>query len=340
MLSDKEKEERRNWIGASEVGKILGVDDFGTDYQVWAEKKGLLEDWKGNEATALGNLFEKPILDYAENELGSLARNVRVAHRSLPLVATLDAQCVDSYRPVEAKTTGLVGRINPHFGEPGTDEVPDTYLVQVYAQLLCTGADIGYLYALIPGRGIQRYEVERNDVLLDKIGDVLDQWWNKYIIGQAVPSTNRVTLDIVKRLKRQPNKIVNLGEYALGLVDHVERLKEIRAEVQDRITQSEKELLLCLGDAEKGTLPDGRSVTYFERTRRSYVVSESRYRFLNFSKGTKNEQRNSKTTNITEELVSIGSVKNGDRKGIAQAYESRSAVEDSDNVSHEVAKTQ
>ena len=288
-LTMEEKQIRRDRIGASELAAILGVSSYVTPWQIWADKTQQLEDWQGNEATRLGSLIERSILDYAEEELGAMQRNVRVLHAQLPLAATLDGQLIANAVPIEAKTTGLVGQVNPGFGEAGTDDLPYEYLVQVHAQLMCTKADLAYLFALIPGRGVVQYRVERNEQLAEKLGNYLDSWWTKHIVQRIEPANENVPLEIVKRMKRVPDKIVMLDEHALSLATHIERMKEIRLDTQKRIDASETQLLLALGDAEAGQLPDGRLVTYYEQTRKPRMVEGCSFRVLRVQKAKVNK---------------------------------------------------
>lgn len=279
--------ERKKAIGASDVGAILGVNPYASAWDVWASKTGRVEDWVGNESTKLGQLFEGPILDYAESQLGKLQRNVRIVHETLPIAATLDAQCVDTLRPVEAKTTGLTGLANPEFGEPGTDQVPDSYLVQVYAQLLCSGADLGYLYALIPGKGVVHYVIERNDSVIDKLGNVLDKWWTRHIINGEEPDRSKASLEIVKRMRREASKAIELGETEAEWLTALETARKEKSEIEKRIAIVESQILASLGDAEIGSFADGRSVTYLQQTRKAYQVEESQFRVLRIRKGKK-----------------------------------------------------
>lgn len=277
--------ERKKAIGASDVAAILGVSPYASAWDVWATKTGKVEDWEGNEATRLGQRFEAAILDYAEDELGQLRRNVRIVHPSLPIASTLDAQCRGSQRPVEAKTSGLAGPLYGDWGLAGTNEVPENYLVQVHCQLLCTGADLGYLFALLPGRGIVRYEIERSDKLCDQLGSVLDAWWTRHVIGDVEPSRDKASMEIVKRMKRVPNKAIELD-----LSTELESLEACKQAIKDAEQQKElieKSILTQLGDAECSILPDGRQVTYFSQTTKPYSVEAKTYRVLRIKKAPK-----------------------------------------------------
>jgi putative phage-type endonuclease len=271
-------ETRRSAIGASDVAAILGVSPWSSSWDVWAEKTGRLEPWSGNEATRLGQYFEAAILDYADCEFGEIIRGERFVHDSLPIAATLDARIVASNRPIEAKTSGLAGPTYGDWGSPGTDEVPDYYLCQVHTQLLVTEADLGYLLALLPGRGIVQYEIHRREKLQKQLGEVLARWWDRHIVGDIEPSREKASLEIVKRLKRVPKKTVVLSSEDMRMAAQWVIAKENEKSIEKDRKKLEAELLASLGDAEEGFFPDGTRLTYTETTRKAYQVSESTYR--------------------------------------------------------------
>ncbi len=281
-VSDRDKwlADRRDAIGASDLAAVLGLSPWATPWEVWAEKRGMLEPWSGNDATRAGIAFEGAVLDHAESELGELRRNVRIAAESLPLAATCDAIVSASGEPVEAKTTGLVGPVHGSWGDALTDEIPEHYLVQVHAQLMCTGAELGYLFAMIAGRGVVEYHIVKSAKLHEHIGNQIADWWERHIVQGHEPSRDRLpSLDVVKRLRRVP-KMVYLSDEAAELLEKKELAKVTCKAGNELIESIDTQLLLMLGDAEAGVLPDGRHLTYMEQSRKGYTVQPSTYRTL------------------------------------------------------------
>jgi putative phage-type endonuclease len=278
-------EDRKKAIGASDVAAILGVSPWASAWDVWADKTGRLEKWEGNEQTRLGQFFEPSVLDYAESKLGELVRGERVLHATLPVASTLDARVLKNNRPVEAKTTGLAGPIYGDWGDSGTDEVPEYYLVQVHTQLLClSDADMGYLFGLLPGRGVVEFNIERSDKICDHLGSVLDDWWTRHIINDVEPSRDKASLEIVKRMKRIPSKSIDLNDEIAQLVQEREALKAKMKQFDKAIESIDSKLLSSLGDAEQATFPDGSGVTYFKQKRGAYAVEECEFRVLRIKK--------------------------------------------------------
>jgi len=272
---------RKSAIGASDTAAILGLSPWGSQWEVWADKTGRLEDWKGSSATRAGLVFERPVLDTAEAELGPLKRNVRVVHPALPVASTLDGLVIESGEPVEAKTTGIVGPVYGDWGDALTDQVPDYYLVQVHTQLLVTGAQLGYLFALIAGRGVVKYQIERSEAVCERIGSLCADWWQRHVVNDVEPSRETPpALEVVKRFRRKANKkiVFDLGQTAL--IQMRSELKEQAKAIETKLEICESQILLALGDAEAADLSDGSELTYFETTRKGYVVNECKFRTI------------------------------------------------------------
>lgn len=276
--------DRKLAIGASDVAAIIGVSPWASAWDVWADKTNRVEPWQGNKATEAGSLYERAVLDHAEQTLGPLERNVRVKHVELPIAATCDAITVDGGCPVEAKTTGLTGRVQGDWGDALTDEVPDYYLVQVHAQLLCTGAEMAYLFALIAGRGTIQYQIERSDKVSEQLAEMCADWWQKHIVLDQEPDRSQARLEVVKRMRREPAKVIEFDAEQAGLILQREELKTLVKGLGDELERVETGILLALGNAEAATLPDNSVLTYYEQRRKSYVVDESKFRVMRIKK--------------------------------------------------------
>lgn len=267
--------DRRAWlkkrlltIGGSDLSAIMGLNPYCSPWEVWAEKTERLEPFEGNAATRAGQLYERALLDYAESQVGEIERDVWLPADDVPLSATCDG--IVGYgtpyrRPVECKTTGIVGPVCGDWGDEYTDEVPEGYAVQCHAQLICTGADLCYLFALVAGRGTLQYEIERNESVVDAIKTYVQTWWDRHVVGDMPPPVEGTRLDAVKRLRKQPAKTIEIPSFAM--VEKWQQLRQDRLDAEKAEQAAQVELLASIGDAEAATLPDGRCLTYLETTR-------------------------------------------------------------------------
>lgn len=276
-------EQRKHSIGASEVASVLGISPYRSAYEMWMEKTGKVAPWPGNTATQLGKQVEPFLLDRAEEKYGQISRNVRLASpNGAPLSATLDGLVVDSHHPIECKTAGLLGGFaTGDWGKAFTDQIPDYYLVQVQAQLYCSGADLAHVFALLGTRGVVEYAVPRDDALIKIIVSRCSQWWETHMAKRVEPEIKTPPpLELMKRLYRTPNKVTLLDGAAGQILDVYESAKKDLRRAEEVFELAQSTTIAMLGDAEEGLLPDGRRVTYYEQHRKSYIVKECSYRVL------------------------------------------------------------
>lgn len=288
MIQQTKLTERQTRIGASDVASILGISPYRSAWELWMEKTGQLEPWSGNEATKLGTKAESILLDEAEEQLGQIDRDVFLwAPNSQLIGATLDGQVVRTRCPVECKTSGLTGGpVQGYWGDPGTDEIPEYYLLQVQTQIWCAGADLAHVKAWLGGRGIVDYQVHRSDAIIKAVADQCREWWQRHVVEMAEPERQAApSLEVVKRIRRQPNKVIQLDDEATTLVEQFEAACEADKTSKALVEDCKARLILLLGDAEGGTLPDGRMLTFMESTRRGYVVDECKFRSVRIKKG-------------------------------------------------------
>ena len=91
-------------------------------------------------------------------------------------------------------------------------------------------------------------------------------------------------LEVMRRIKRVPEKVVSLDQRALLAVEGWEKVKAQKRDIEKLADRVQAEMLALLGDAEAGVLPDGRLLTYQEQTRKGYTVEPCTYRVARIRK--------------------------------------------------------
>lgn len=284
-MTEEELERRRHVVGASEVGVLFGLPSFGgrTVSDLWFEKKfGTVRSNGTSEAAELGLKLEPIILESAEKRLG-----MQIVDRQKWVVvgtngATLDGRVIGEGPIVEAKTSGIVGPSKlSEWGEDGSDEIPDAYLLQVQAQMLVTGADLAYLAALIGGRGFSMFEIPAAAQLQDGIRRKSEEFILS--LQSDVAPAEPPQLDTLKRIRREPNKIVDIPQ---ELAERFEEAKATAKESEEAKEAAQRALLAALGNAEGGRCRWGM-FTYYEQTThyKAKAASETTFRVLRFKKG-------------------------------------------------------
>lgn len=275
---------RKSRVGASEVAAILGMPTFAghNAYSVWLDKTSQLEeDATPPDHIAAGTMLEPSILNWAESRYGDLERDVVVHDPSgAPIASTLDARIIASGRPVEAKTSGITGPIHGQWGEPGTDEVPDGYVIQCMTQLLCTGSDVCHLVALLGGRGFVEYTIIAHEALMQTIRDVAVDFFERYVENRHDPRGEwgdrlrevhglaivgdpcEPMLGDMQQLRRVEGKSITASDEQAELFYQWDEARRTRLDAKKTEDQLLAQCLAVAGDAEAVRLPDGSTFTY------------------------------------------------------------------------------
>jgi len=284
-LTAAQIEERKGRIGASDVASIMGLPTFRgrNAYSTWLEKTDQLEPEKqASAAIRAGNRLEPVVLDYAESVFGPLKRGVVVPDpQGGPLVAMLDAQVIEDRRPVEAKTSGIEGPLHGTWGDEGTSDVPDGYIIQCQTQIACTGAEVCELVALLGGRGFCHFTIEPMDGLIRQIRAITDDFWESFIKPKVDPrgkwadrlrTAHGVALDgdpcepvleTVKRFRKTPKKLITFANPD-AVIDWQAK-RQARLDAQKAEDAAHAVVLADLGDAEAAEVVGAGQVTYYEQ---------------------------------------------------------------------------
>jgi hypothetical protein len=287
---------RRDALGASDAPALVGVDPWHTAGDVWAEKTGRLPAEESPaqsgslDVRALGSAIAPLLLDVASVRLGfQFTREVWFQHPTRPLACSVDGLALPAGILVEAKTVGLLGRspVQDEYGEQGTDEIPEAVNVQVHHSFAVLDAQpdlppvrVAFVVALLGGRGVQVYRVERDDGLVTELAEYESDWWADHVMADRCPPADPPTLPVLKRLRRWPEMpavpLSNTNVQAwLNAKDQVKAAEKAEEEMRRLV-------LTGLGDSEHGICKLGR-VSYKASKRAGYTVAEQTVRTLRFA---------------------------------------------------------
>ena len=197
-MTPEQIEARRSSIGSSDIAAVLGLSDYAGPHDVWSQKMGEAPAFEGNEFTEFGNRLEPVLLQwYAEQHPGlivepnNVLREQRVYHRDGWMSATpdglawhRDSDGGSSRRIVEAKTANW--RQADAWGEPGTDEIPASYLCQVMWQMAVLDIDRADIVVLLD-REFRVYTVHRRMDLEDAMIAKAREFWCYVERGELPP---------------------------------------------------------------------------------------------------------------------------------------------------------
>jgi len=257
-------EERRKGVGASESAAVCGCSPYATALEVWARKSGQLTEKEATEPMRWGLRLEEVIAEAYVEQTGtslSLAPEI-IQHSKYPfMLASLDR--ITPTHVVELKTVGAWSQ--KEWGEPGTDQVPKAYNLQVQQQMACAELGMADIAALFGGNNFEIYTVPRNDRLIQFIAQREAEFWDMVLSGRppAPDWAHRTTLDTIKALYPITEPVeadLENGELVTK-ADHYDILGE---EIRDKEAERKRvqaELLLAMGPATLAYLTDGSTLT-------------------------------------------------------------------------------
>jgi putative phage-type endonuclease len=231
---------RRFGIGGSDVGAILGVNPYKTPYDVWLEKTGreMPVDLSDNDAVMAGNLFEDAVAKFYEIREGKKVRrwNDTRFHDDMPwLAGNVDRIVQGERRILECKTAGMFAK---GWGEPGTDEVPESYLLQVMHYMSVWGYDVADLAVVIGGQQYRKYTFKFDQELFDVVAEHLRSFWFNNVIADVPPEPSSL-LEIEQFYKKDNGDAVTATAEVAEATERREALKTAKKETEAAIDEQE-----------------------------------------------------------------------------------------------------
>jgi len=251
--------DRRQGIGGSDVGAVLGVSPWSTPWDVWLDKTGRAEPQAETPAMRRGTLFESGVIRaYCEDtgrKVGTLDQWAKVVGRErferygdqCVLVGaepwqrfTPDGLVVDESRRnaiggLEVKVTMRNDR-EKGWGAPGSDQVPPHYLCQVLYGLAVTGLpwfDL-VVWSLLDDRA-DVYRIPARPSLQAAILARVSEFWELYVVADEPPpvDTSNGAAGYLATVDRDDD-LLEPTEEALDAADALLTARRDLAEVQAR----------------------------------------------------------------------------------------------------------
>lgn len=277
---------RQTGIGGSEIAAIVGLNQFKTPMQIWESKVNpIVEDNATSEPAYWGNTLEEVVAkEYAKRTGRKVQRiTTQMRHPDFSFaIANIDRAVINpeisgnvrfkdgkltTDRILECKTAN--GFSVKQWGDIGSDQVPDSYLIQCQWYMGVTGASICDLAVLIGGQDFRIYTINRDD---DLIIDLLEQgaaFW-ELVQNKIAPDPINYPEAIKKWSKSDPALVVQADE---SLIDAIDDLQNIKAQIKDLESQEDAvkaRVLLALESAETLMYQGVKVATCKTQTRSSF----------------------------------------------------------------------
>jgi putative phage-type endonuclease len=262
---DKWLRERRDGIGGSDAPAVMGLSKWKTPLDVFLDKRGEGSPVVENESMRWGTLLEPAIRqEYAERtgQVVRLEPNQLIRHPTLPHMFCTPDGITDSGRLYEGK----VARSAEGWGEEGTDEIPEAYLIQVQHSLVVTKLSVADVAVLIGGSDFRVYEVPADAELQELIVEAEAAFWK--MVQSGDPPAPKTAADAAKRFRTvRPGAEVTATQEIEQIVANLRDIRGKMIELEG-LEDLQKALLLgFIGEAE--TLVDlhGKPLATWKQTK-------------------------------------------------------------------------
>ncbi len=284
-LTQEQVRERSRAIGASDAAAAIGLNPYDSPVDLWLEKVGRAKPKETTRAMKWGLLHEPQVRqEYAE----VTGRTVRLPketlrHAILPFLVCHPDGITDDQRLYEGK----IAHFDYGWGEPGTDQIPVHYLIQVQHAMSVCRLEVADVAVLIGGDDFRLYEIPADRELQESIIDAEVIFW-QHVERGTMPELNLDapgSLAIVRRL--YPGTDGSAIEADAG----AERWRAVYHEACERrdvysnaADAAKAHLLYTMGAAARLKFADGRVLRRQLTKRKPYTVEATEFvdaRFVN-----------------------------------------------------------
>lgn len=249
-------ENRTDYIGGSDIGTIMGVNQWKSPYTLWAEKTGLVtpEDISDKDAVWFGVMEEDIIAKRftMKTELKVKKSNYAYGCEEYPyLKGHVDRIASKGKWGLEIKTTSSWNKTKYDEGE-----IPESHYWQCMFYMFLTGWDTWYLATKRDNR-FYITKITRDEEAVERMLVACEDFWNHVQTGEPVEidgsdSTQETLAQMYP--EEDQGKVVDLEKSEdtllalLELGTQEKNLKELKTKYQN-------EIKAVLGEAERGETP-------------------------------------------------------------------------------------
>lgn len=272
MSRDKWLEIRRESIGGSDAGALLGLNPFKSPYALWAEKTGkaIPEDISDKEAVRLGNDLEEYVAQRFTEATGKKVRrcNAIIKNTDYPFAhANPDRLIVGEDAGLEIKTTSSWETLK----KCREGKFPDTWYAQCVHYMLVTGAKKWYLAVLCFGHGFFWFEIERDDAEIAALAKAESEFWGK-VKNDIAPPVDGMdsTTGAIKAVFPQSRSGMSVD--LTPMMAEIAAWRATKAQIKTleaQLTEQQNRICTYMGQAESGICGDHK-VSWKTQTRRTF----------------------------------------------------------------------
>lgn len=274
-------ESRKNGIGASEIGTLLGVNPYESAYELWLRKKGMTPPKEENFAMKAGHYLEDAVSQFFADETGAV-----IIKSSKEDFQYMDTDCPHLLVSPD-RTYWAAGAVHNEANKCileckttqrtiDAEDIPETWFCQVQTLLGVSGMANGSLAWLSAGREFGQIQIPFVPDFFDTIKEEVERFWTDYIIGNAEPEATTIRDVVAKYARSSEGKIVDCTEEVYNAYKDLKEVKRQLAELEEKKDSLENAVKVALQDAE-ALRYEGKVIASWKSSKDSVKFDAKRY---------------------------------------------------------------
>ena len=257
LMNQDFTQDRMKYIGGSDIGAILGLSKFRTPLDVWMEKTGKEVRQLDSLPLRFGSFAEEFVAsEYARATGFELLHDESIyIHPTHPMMSAHVDRFIlggglnkPATRLLECKTANPFAR--GEWGEPGTDQVPMSYLCQCIWYMAITGIEQCDLAVLFGNSDFRIYEIARDLELEALVIEKALHFWNEYVLKDTPPPAQTEGDYQALFKKSDPSKTIEANPKTIELIRQLQTLSTQSGDVDEQITQLKQHIMNEMKEAE------------------------------------------------------------------------------------------
>lgn len=293
--------ERLHWINASEVPIVCGESFYGSAAELYAEKKGMRPPLIDNAIFRRGRWGEAAVFQALSEErpewniqrarvhVRDIERRIACTPDGFALAPDRDGVGIVQAKVISQSVFRLKWLNASDDDESSNDDAtpPAAYRLQTLTEMMLNDCAWGVLAVLINGEfnwTLRLFDVQRNDVIEDRIYDRCAAFWRDHldpgIMPPFEPQRDAALLRVLYPKDDGTEIDLTTDNRALMLVDEWTEVGAARKRLKKSEDALKTELQGKIGEHTYARLADGRRLSWKHQHRKAHAVAASDFRVL------------------------------------------------------------
>jgi putative phage-type endonuclease len=184
MPKDEWLKLRKQGIGGSDAGAVIGVNPYKSPVSVYIDKTSEDISYNQNFKMKKGNKFKKFIADEFTDVTGNKVRKINkmLKNEKYPYaIANIDRKVVGEKAFLICKTTDSFAK------KDWKDSIPKYYEVQCHHYMAITGATHCYVAVLIGNEEVVIHKLDRDEEEIENLMSMEREFWENHVEKDIIP---------------------------------------------------------------------------------------------------------------------------------------------------------